>query len=348
MDHCSWVVGKIDETAAMDGAHARSSVRDLVDALLALEGRGSTATVFGMSRGALAVRDDERTKLIGLIRAALVAKRDAFAQAGDTELLLELSEVAEACELPELRFERPPIPRVQHPDAPWLRDALAGIVVLRNTSDQGTDAVVSWFTQNYKGPDFGGIDLVEPNATGDGGATLLVGRWTDCLDDDVQEAVVAFLKTLEQSVSAVNEGITITRAGSEVRLKITSPKAKQIEIVPWHVYYGQVGLPSGPLDATEIRRLMLDVFPKLPFWMGVDMGAPHWLGHGVNESDGHIHQVSPYVRLDFLADGRVELTALAAEPEFTLWLRRFLEAMLDAQFPNEDGAVDPSALTANQ
>jgi hypothetical protein len=37
--------------------------------------------------------------------------------------------------------------------------------------------------------------------------------------------------------------------------------------------------------------------------------------------------VAPYVRVDFLADGRLGLGAVAAEPEFSWWLRSFLAAV---------------------
>jgi hypothetical protein len=38
------------------------------------------------------------------------------------------------------------------------------------------------------------------------------------------------------------------------------------------------------------------IFPQLPWWVGMHMGAPHWLGHGVSAKDGQLLQVTPYVR----------------------------------------------------
>jgi len=325
MDHFSWVVRKIDEASALGAGHERSSVQVLVDALLGLQGRGAMGMVFGMSIGSLAINGDERGRLIDLLRKALVAKRDAFAKAGEQDLLLELSKVADPCELPQLRYQAPPVEAKHHPDAPWLQDALAGVFVLRGGNTEAAEAAMRMCVTIYKGRDFGGLDFMPPNESGD--AWLLLGRWTDCFEPEVQEAALRFLEALERSVRAVNDGTSVVRRGDAVTLSVTSPRPKALTVVPWRAYHGMLALRSGPLDPKKIQHLVRNTFPKLPRWIGMHMGAPHWLGRGVSASDGRIHHVAPYVRVDFPMDGRVELAAMAAEQEFTDWLRSFLQAM---------------------
>jgi hypothetical protein len=69
------------------------------------------------------------------------------------------------------------------------------------------------------------------------------------------------------------------------------------------------------------------IFPRLPQWVGMHMGAPHWLGHGVNARDGRLLNVTPYVRTDITPEGRLQISALAAERDFTTWLHAFLAAV---------------------
>jgi hypothetical protein len=246
MGQFSWVLGKIDEATAAGGAHARRNVQDLVDALLALEGRGATHMVFGLSVSSLRVSPEQRAELIARVRAALLAKRDAFERAGESELVLEMSNLAATCGMPELGVTARGLPSKHHADAPWLRHVLAGVVVVRGSDDASIGAVLEWFQRTYRGPNFGGLDLMRPNVNGD--AWLLVGRWADCFHDDVQAACVAFLGALEQSITAVNDGMTIGSMRGETTVSLTSPQpVPKLELVPWHAYQGEVALRSGPL-----------------------------------------------------------------------------------------------------
>jgi hypothetical protein len=283
MNHFSWILSKIEGASPVGGAQVRRDVRDLVDAMLALQGRGASAMVFGMASGSLVITDDERAEAIVRLRSALVAKREAFARAGERELLRELSELAEVCELPQLRDALGGVPRKVHPEAPWLQDVLSGIVILSNSTEPAVDAALTWFQSAYKGANFGGLDVVRP-ADGHGDVSLLVGSWRDCLRDDVQDTICGVVESLERSVKAVNDGMVLRRAGAEVVLRAGPAGPVGLQLVPWHGYYGALGLPSGPLDAAKAQRLMHEVFPALPRWTGIHNQAPHWLGHGVSAS----------------------------------------------------------------
>lgn len=304
MGHLSWLVGQIDTLAGMDAAHSRSVVRDLVGALAALDGRG--ATVFGMSAGSLDISDDERNEAMLRIRKALVAKRDAFQAAGDRELLRELSEVAEVCAMPELHSS----PVMKHPAAPWLREAESGIAVLGRCNQADFEDVIACFMSIYRGPAFGGLDVMPPNEAGN--AWLLIGRWKESFDDAVQPAAIAFAAALKQAVSSVNDGTTIRKNGTTTELETTN-RTREIMLTPWHAYEGTVKMRGEP------------DYVRLPGFIGPHMGAPHWFGRGVDQSaDGRIQSVTPYISLD-VHDDQGTILALAAPAAFDRWLSAFLE-----------------------
>lgn len=59
-----------------------------------------------MSTGSLAISDEERRDLQERIGTALRSTRDAFEKAGDVASMIELSKVANLCNLPDLRLTK--------------------------------------------------------------------------------------------------------------------------------------------------------------------------------------------------------------------------------------------------
>jgi hypothetical protein len=332
MNHFQWAVTRIEDTAALGGA----GVQALLDALLSLQGHSESGMIFGMSRSALDTTTEERGRLVERIRKALLRQRDAFARENDNESLLELSK---ASALPELQFQLTP---QAHPQAPWLQHVLAGVFVLRNCDLETATLAARMSGTLYEGPDMGGLDVIEPNDAQE--AWILLGRWTECFQPEVHQAAISFFKGLRTSVKSINDGIALTQDGNVTTLSSNSGGShRHIEVVEWHLFNGMLSPRTGPLSEEDIQRLTGTVFPSLPHWVGMHRGAPHWLGLGVSESDGRIHGVSPYVRLDFPGDGRVELSALASEADFQLWLQPFLEAMLEVAPPAAKSDVNHAA-----
>lgn len=125
-----------------------------MDALLALRGQGGM--VFGMASGSLQVTDEQRANLARQASSALLQIHRACVASGDTEMLGELSKVAESCALPGLRSPGVPIAKMTHPQADWLEVAPSGVFALRRSSDEWVQQLVEWFDRCYEGPDFGG------------------------------------------------------------------------------------------------------------------------------------------------------------------------------------------------
>lgn len=192
-----------------------------------------------------------------------------------------------------------------------LHAALAGIFVLRGIDLAALDTIVEVTAEGYAGPDVGGLDVIAPGAGGD--AWLLLGRWTDCFSDEVQEAADIVLARLREAADRVNAGVL--RAGKEDTVVVPSPY--RIEVVPWRVVHGAVA--EGVTQERWLRWLS-SIFPRLPSWIGIHMGAPHWHGVGVSLEEGQIEQVTPYVRLDRRADGRVTLTGVGEDALLRAWI----------------------------
>jgi hypothetical protein len=192
-----------------------------------------------------------------------------------------------------------------------LHAALAGIYVLRGIDLDALDTIVQVTAEGYAGPDVGGLDVVAPGPGGD--AWLLLGRWIDCFADEVQEAAAIVLARLREAADMVNAGVL--RAGKEATVVVPSPYS--IEVVPWRVVHGAV---AEGVTRERWLRWMSDIFPRLPSWFGMHMGAPHWLGVGVSLEEGQIDQVTPYVRLDLRADGMVMLTGVAEDALLRTWV----------------------------
>jgi hypothetical protein len=192
-----------------------------------------------------------------------------------------------------------------------LQRALAGIYVLHGVDVAALDSIVQVTAEGYEGPDVGGLDVVGLGAGGD--AWLLLGRWMDCFADEVQAGAAIVFARLRDAVSTVNTGVL--RAGSETTVVVPSPY--RIEVEPWMIVHGAVA--KGISQARWLRWLHA-VFPHLPSWLGMHMGAPHWLGVGVRLEEGQIEQVTPYVRLDLRADGTVMLTGVAEDAVLRAWI----------------------------
>ncbi len=103
--HYRWVLERIAENESGPAAQTQRRVQELVDALRSLQGSSSIG-VFGLSTGSLAIGDEEKRNLQERIGAALRVNRDGFERAGDVVSLLELSKVADLCNLPALRLTK--------------------------------------------------------------------------------------------------------------------------------------------------------------------------------------------------------------------------------------------------
>lgn len=103
--HYRWVLERIAENERGPAARNQRAVQELLDALRSLQG-SSAKGVFGMSTVSLAISDEEKADLQDRLGAGLLAYRDAFEKAGDVASLLELSKVADLCNLPDLRPTR--------------------------------------------------------------------------------------------------------------------------------------------------------------------------------------------------------------------------------------------------
>lgn len=192
-----------------------------------------------------------------------------------------------------------------------LHKALAGIYVLHGVDVAALDTIVQLTAEGYEGPDVGGLDVMAPGPGGD--AWLLLGRWMDCFADEVQVGAGIVLARLRDAVNTVNAGVV--RVRGEATVVVPSPY--QIEVVPWAIVHGAV---AEGISQARWLSWRTEVFPHLPSWIGMHMGAPHWLGIGVRLEEGRIEQVTPYVRLDLRADGTVMLTGVAEDEVLRAWV----------------------------
>jgi hypothetical protein len=196
-----------------------------------------------------------------------------------------------------------------------LHGALAGIYVLRGVDGATLDRIMREVEAAYAGPDLGGLDVIWPG--GGGEAWLLMGRWTDCHADEVQEAAELLLALLQNAVevSAPRDDGGAAAAG---------PGPRRVTVVPWVVVHG--ALAEGVVQP-RWQGWLAEVFPRVPSWVGMHMGAPHWLGVGVTLRDGQIDQVTPYARLDLRADGTVVFTGVAEDAVLRGWIPQLRAAI---------------------
>jgi hypothetical protein len=209
-----------------------------------------------------------------------------------------------------------------------LHGVLAGIYVLRGVDGAALEQIVQAVAAGYDGPDAGGLDVIMPNGADE--AWLLLGRWTGCFGAEVQEAAELVLGRVREAIEAINAGMM--RGGGEATVTVPSPY--RIEVIPWIVVHG--GIAEKITQARWLRWLD-GVFPHVPSWVGMHMGAPHWLGVGVSLREGRIDQVTPYARLDLRADGMLMFTGVAEDSTLRAWLSQ-LKTAIGADEPERGGS----------
>jgi hypothetical protein len=197
---------------------------------------------------------------------------------------------------------------------PWLQNALSGVFVLRNLDRTAFEQIVQQAVAAYRGPDFGGLDLMPPNH--DREAWVLLGRWVDCFTDEVQLAARNFNQALTLAIDLANAGIS--RTGATVTVSVGT--RERVELVPWWAYDGGVLVRWWQWPAGELERLQREVFPKVPAWIGMRDGAPHWLGVGMQGSGGHITSVTPYAKLQLVPNQGIRFLGMASERDYRAWL----------------------------
>ena len=177
-------------------------------------------------------------------------------------------------------------------NSPWIREAISGVFVLRGFGDR-TTAVMNAANESYRGGSFGGIDFMPPNSAGD--AWILVGNWMNCFD--IQPEITAYRDALAAAV------------------ELDNPDAGELR--PWYAYDG--GLAINWWERSGLREKWEATFPTLPNYLGMHMGAPHWLGRGITGDSTRLVSVTPYIRLDFREGAGVRVAALAEPHDFEVW-----------------------------
>ncbi|MEO8841203.1 MAG: hypothetical protein ABI591_03445 [Kofleriaceae bacterium] len=194
-------------------------------------------------------------------------------------------------------------------NAPWIREALSGVFVLRGFGDR-TTAVMNVANESYRGGSFGGIDFMPPNSAGD--AWILVGNWMNCFD--IQPVITAYRDALANAVELANAGVTFDAGGAT----LDTSGSSRGELRPWHAYDG--GLAINWWEKPGLREQWEATFPTLPNYLGMHMGAPHWLGRGITGDSNRLVSVTPYIRLDFREGAGVRVAALTEPHDFEVWL----------------------------
>ena len=198
-------------------------------------------------------------------------------------------------------------------NAPWIREALSGIFVLRGFGDH-TTAVMNAANESYRGGSFGGIDFMPPNSAGD--AWVLVGNWMNCFD--IQPEITAYRDALATAVELDNAGITTLGGVATIDTSHAFPDSPKGELRSWYAYDG--GLAINWWERPGLREKWEATFPTLPNYLGMHMGAPHWLGRGITGDSTRLVSVTPYIRLDFREGAGVRVAALAEPHDFEVWL----------------------------
>jgi len=197
---------------------------------------------------------------------------------------------------------------------PWIQEVLAGVFVLHGFGAR-TDAVLRTALARYRGGDLGGVDFMPPNTAGE--AWLLAGVWRDCFDPQHQRSIAALHEALVAAADQDNAGVTIDAAGNAVvETSRAVPGAPRGEIRALHAYTGGLAIPWWEQSAERWESLC----PALPRFVGTHMGAPHWLGRGVEGDASGLRAVTPYVRLDFVPDRGVGIAGMAEPRDFEPWL----------------------------
>lgn len=203
--------------------------------------------------------------------------------------------------------------------SPWIKGVLAGVFVLRDVGGDEADRIVRQALSRYRGPELGGVDLMAPGPSRE--AWLLTGRWADCFDPDVQRGAQELFAGLVATVDLENAGVALGTGGKATldagRAFASLEGGHRVTVAPLHAYRG--GIAVRWWDGTTRARIE-GIFPSLPGFTGMHMGAPHWLGHGVRQDGTRLLSITPYIRLDFVPEAGVSLSAMCEEAEFARWL----------------------------
>lgn len=200
-------------------------------------------------------------------------------------------------------------------NSPWIFEALAGVFVLQGFGAR-TDALVKHVCRTYGGPSFGGLDYMPPNEADE--AWLIVGVWTDCLDEDNRSAITAFRDVLVRAVDLDRAGASFGDDHYIIDTQRAFPDSPRGELRTLYLYTGELAINWW--EQPEIRARIESVFPSLPGYLGLHMGAPHWLGYGMRRDGDRILAVTPYIRLDFDESRGILLNAVAEPRDFEPWL----------------------------
>jgi len=200
---------------------------------------------------------------------------------------------------------------------PWLEIGLGGAWVISQVDADSFDAIVKVAAANYRGPDFGGLDLMPPNTASE--AWIFLGRWTDSLRPEIQAAARELDRCLRSAAELVRAGV-LAQGGGRVELRVPSSSG-QAEVRALELYYGVVPGTEHPIDAAELARLRDQVFPSMPRWIGFHMGMPHWLGVGMHKDGASIRGFTPYARLRHVQGHGIEIAALGERAEVRAWLQ---------------------------
>jgi hypothetical protein len=210
------------------------------------------------------------------------------------------------------------------PRASWVRDALAGVYVLRHVDAGSFDRVVQQAFAGYRGPNIGGVDLMVPGPTGE--AWLLLGRWMDCWQEDVQRGAELVRDSLIKAAELENAGVQRGDGGDftlDTGRAFRSLEGERVTVTPLRSYGGRLAIAWW---AGTTRAQIEALFPSLPHFVGMHMGAPHWLGHGMRREGERILSVTPYARLDFIPERGITLSAMAEPDAFASWLEALQRA----------------------
>jgi hypothetical protein len=210
-----------------------------------------------------------------------------------------------------------------------IQDVLAGVFVLHGFGAR-TETVIRAAIARYRGGDFGGIDYMPPNAVEE--AWLLLGAWVDCFAPEIQRSIAAFAHELQQVAELDRAGVEIGTQGSftidSSRAFHDSPRG---ELRALRAYLGGLAIRGSGADA---QAFIERVLPALPSYLGLHMGAPHWLGHGVVQQGGRIHSVTPYIRIDFDDAHSIRIAAMAEPRDFEPWLAALRAAIAQTRDRN--------------
>lgn len=202
---------------------------------------------------------------------------------------------------------------------PWIRSGLAGVYILRNVDGDSFDRTIRHALRRYDGPDIGGVDVMVPGPTHE--AWLLIGSWVDCLQPEVQRGARLLLECLATAVELENAGVQLDPGGAATvdarRAFDAIDGARRVSVDALYAYQGTIAIPWWH---GTTRADVEAIFPSLPGFVGAHMGAPHWMGRGMTRDGDRIVSVTPYLRLDFVPESGIRVSAMCEPTSFDEWL----------------------------